>query len=380
MPFFFKLSVLLMFCAQLIACEANPASSGQLSSNHRLPGHHRDDGFTNSDGSRVNKPLSELFRWWWSRKDLDLQALVAPDRIKAAWDQMPKAWRSDVPAEKPSGNRAHALANQGHEVQWLGHATIFLRIGETRILTDPHFSERASPLSWIGPKRLHPVPVAVAELGRIDYIVISHNHYDHLDLPTLRQIAMQSGGPPLMLVPLGVDSWLREEGFERVIGLDWWQQNKQGEFAFNFVPAHHWSGRGLFDRNKTLWGGWVLEHPKFRFYFAGDTGWSEDVIEIAKRFAPFDLAAIPVGAYEPRWFMATQHINPHEAVRMHQALGGPLSLGIHWGTFQLTDEAYEDPIKELIEALKHQAIPLDRFRLFVPGQKMTLEPSIHRGD
>lgn len=183
-----------------------------------------------------------------------------------------------------------------------------------------------------------------------------------------------------MLVPLGVDSWLREEGFERVIGLDWWQQNKQGEFAFNFVPAHHWSGRGLFDRNKTLWGGWVLEHPKFRFYFAGDTGWSEDVIEIAKRFAPFDLAAIPVGAYEPRWFMATQHINPHEAVRMHQALGGPLSLGIHWGTFQLTDEAYEDPIKELIEALKHQAIPLDRFRLFVPGQKMTLEPSIHRGD
>jgi L-ascorbate metabolism protein UlaG (beta-lactamase superfamily) len=124
----------------------------------------------------------------------------------------------------------------------------------------------------------------------------------------------------------------------------------------------------------------VVDHPSFRFFFAGDTGWSDDVHEITRRFAPFDLAAIPVGAYEPRWFMATQHINPHEAVRMYQALGKPLSLGIHWGTFQLTDEAYEDPMKDLIAAMKHEGIALDRFRLFVPGQTLRLVPRHHKGD
>jgi L-ascorbate metabolism protein UlaG (beta-lactamase superfamily) len=389
MPFFVKRIAIFLLCASLVACEAKSAVESS-----QAPSHHRDDGYSNSDGSRVNKPLSELFRWWWSRKDLNLQALVAPERIKAAWEQMPKDWKSDQghANTEPLGasgaqslprkdHDTQQLANEaqqrGNEIQWLGHATIALKIGDARILTDPHFSERASPFSWIGPKRLHPAPVPIADLGRIDYILISHNHYDHLDLPSLRQIAKQEGGPPLMLVPLGVDRWLRGEGFDRVLGLDWWQQSKQGSFQFHFVPAHHWSGRGLFDRNKTLWGGWVLEHPGFRFYFAGDTGWSDDVHAIAKRFAPFDLAAIPVGAYEPRWFMANQHINPHEAVRMHQALGQPLSLGIHWGTFQLTDEAYEDPIKDLIAAMKHESIALERFRLFVPGQKITIKPRTH---
>ncbi|HAB47882.1 MAG TPA: MBL fold metallo-hydrolase, partial [Lautropia sp.] len=366
-PFFLKQSALLMLCLLLIACDADQTSglSGEARAAAQRPSHHRDDGFSNSDGSRVNKPLSELLRWWWSRQAIDLDALVAPDRIKAAWAQMPQAWQAEI-----TNGSTETAGLHRHEVQWLGHATIVLRIGETRILTDPHFSERASPLSWIGPKRLHPVPLTIAELGRIDYVLISHNHYDHLDLPSLRQIAQQHGGPPVMLVPLGVDVWLKEAGFERVLGFDWWEQNRLGDFAFHFVPAHHWSGRGLWDRNKTLWGGWVVDHPSFRFFFAGDTGWSDDVHDIAKRFAPFDLAAIPVGAYEPRWFMANQHINPHEAVRMHQALGKPLSLGIHWGTFQLTDEAYEDPIKDLIAAMKHEAIALDRFRLFVPGQTL----------
>lgn len=159
MPFFIKRIAIFLLCASLVACEAKSAvESGQA------PSHHRDDGYSNSDGSRVNKPLSELFRWWWSRKDLDLQALVAPERIKAAWEQMPKDWKTDQghADTSTSGARgAQASSGKGHEVQWLGHATIALNIGDVRILTDPHFSERASPFSWIGPKRLHPAPLPI---------------------------------------------------------------------------------------------------------------------------------------------------------------------------------------------------------------------------
>lgn len=352
--------------------------------------HHRDDGYVNSDGTRVNKPLSELARWWWSRRDIDLDALVAPERIAAAWRSLPAAWRA-ASADAPGGADAlrvlpvgidagagSALAGAartarvdaaGARVAWFGHATLLLEVGGLRVLTDPHFSERASPVPWLGgPKRLHPVPDEARRLGRVDVVLISHNHYDHLDLPTVRALAAQPGGSPLFLVPLGVDAWMREQGIDNVKAFDWWQRHAVGEALFHFVPAHHWSGRGLWDRNRTLWGGWVLQHPGLRVYFAGDTGWTDDIAEIGRRLGPFDLAALPVGAYEPRWFMAAQHVNPHEAVRLHQALGGPLSIGIHWGTFQLTDEAYEAPIEDLRAALREAGIAETRFRMLVPGQ------------
>jgi L-ascorbate metabolism protein UlaG (beta-lactamase superfamily) len=209
-------------------------------------------------------------------------------------------------------------------------------------------------------------------MGRIDVVLISHNHYDHLDVITVRNLARQEGGSPRFLVPLGLDRWFREQTITNVQALDWWDSVEVGGARFHFVPAHHWSGRGLFDRNRTLWGGWVMLHPSLRFYFAGDTGWSQDFEAIARRFAPFDFAALPVGAYEPRWFMAAQHTNPLEAVRIHKAIGSPLSLGIHWGTFQLTDEPYEAPIEDLKAALRAEGIPLQRFRLFRPGQSMRL--------
>lgn len=363
--------------------------------------HHRDDGYVNSDGTRVNKPLSELARWWWSRRDLDLDALVAPGRIAAAWRSLPAAWRwaaADGPGDAeawrvlpvgdtaggagpagtaaptgPAGPGAHAAGvradTQATRVAWFGHATLLLEVGGLRVLTDPHFSERASPVPWLGgPKRLHPVPEEARRLGRIDVVLISHNHYDHLDLPTVRELAAQPGGSPLFLVPLGVDAWMREQGIDNVKAFDWWERHAVGEAVFHFVPAHHWSGRGLWDRNRTLWGGWVLHHPGLRVYFAGDTGWTDDIAAIGRRLGPFDLAALPVGAYEPRWFMAAQHVNPHEAVRLHRALGGPLSIGIHWGTFQLTDEAYEAPIEDLRAALREAGIAEERFRMLVPGQ------------
>jgi len=382
------------------------------------PPHHRPDGFVNSDGSRVNKPFSELLTWWWQRRAIDLDALVDPQRIKAAWASMPEEWRApkgsgaglapgDEAAAKPPAAVGSATAV---EVTWLGHASVLLALrgpsasagSETpgpprasgaaagssaapapgasgaaaavsfRVLCDPHFSERASPVAWAGPRRLHPVPDAVGRMGRIDVVLISHNHYDHLDATTVRNLARQEGGSPRFLVPLGLESWFRDQGITNVQALDWWDSVEIGGARFHFVPAHHWSGRGLLDRNRTLWGGWVMLHPALRFYFAGDTGWSQDFEAIARRFAPFDLAALPVGAYEPRWFMAAQHANPLEAVRIHKAIGSPLSLGIHWGTFQLTDEPYEAPIEDLKAALRAEGIPLQRFRLFLPGQSMRL--------
>jgi L-ascorbate metabolism protein UlaG (beta-lactamase superfamily) len=382
------LAPLLLALALLLGACAPVAISG----NRPPAAHHRDDGFVNSDGTRVNKPPGDLLRWWWSRRDLDLDAMVHPDRIAAAWASLPLAWRSPAadppdgadtwrvlpvgvdagaggaPAGAAQAARAGAAATR---VAWFGHATLLFEVGGLRVLTDPHFSERASPLpQLLGPKRLHPVPEEARRLGRIDVVLISHNHYDHLDLPTVRELAAQSGGSPLFLVPLGVDAWMREQGIDNVKGFDWWERHAVGEAVFHFVPAHHWSGRGLWDRNRTLWGGWVLHHPALRAYFAGDTGWTNDIAVIGQRLGPFDLAALPVGAYEPRWFMAAQHVNPHEAVRLHQALGGPLSIGIHWGTFQLTDEPYEAPIEDLRAALRGAGIPEARFRMLVPGQSI----------
>lgn len=370
------LAPLLIALALLLGACAPVAISGD----RPLAAHHRADGFVNSDGTRVNKPLSELLRWWWSRRELDLDALVAPDRIAAAWRDMPVAWRSaDAPWRLVPVAEGGAPA-PAPRVAWFGHATLLIEVGGLRILTDPHFSERASPVpSLAGPRRLHPVPEEARRLGHVDVVLISHNHYDHLDLPTVRELARQPGGPPLFLVPLGVDAWMREQGIDSVKALDWWESHPLGQAAFHFVPAHHWSGRGLWDRNRTLWGGWVLRHPALRLYFAGDTGWTDDIAEIGRRLGPFDLAALPVGAYEPRWFMAAQHVNPHEAVRLHQALGSPLSVGIHWGTFQLTDEPYEAPIHDLRAALREAGIAEERFRMLVPGQSVGPAPGAAPG-
>lgn len=381
-----------------IPIPAAPGAPHPAAAQGGQPLHHRPDGFVNSDGSRVNKPLSELLTWWWQRRAIDLDALVDPQRIEAAWASMPEEWRTPQGGgEGPApgdGSAAGALPTVGGatavEVSWLGHASVLLAFRGSgapaepgapstpsaavgfQVLCDPHFSERASPVAWAGPRRLHPVPDAVGRMGRIDVVLISHNHYDHLDATTVRNLARQEGGSPRFLVPLGLDRWFREQGITNVQALDWWDSVELGGARFHFVPAHHWSGRGVLDRNRTLWGGWVVLHPALRFYFAGDTGWSQDFEAIARRFAPFDLAALPVGAYEPRWFMAAQHTNPLEAVRIHKAIGSPLSLGIHWGTFQLTDEPYEAPIEDLKAALRAEGIPLQRFRLFLPGQSMRL--------
>lgn len=275
-------------------------------------------------------------------------------------------------------------------VTWIGHATALLQLGGKNVLTDPMFSQRASPFSFIGPERKVALPMSIAELPHIDVVVISHNHYDHLDRASVQQLNLQAGGPPLFLVPLGVRDWMNDLGITNVRELDWWDQISQDNLDIWFVPATHWSARGLFDRSESLWGGWVIQAAKspalnpsgkagepddpFSIYFAGDTGYSKDFRDIGERFGRFDLALIPIGAYAPRWFMQNQHVDPEQAVKIHEDVRAKHSIGIHWGTFELADEPLDEPPQLLADALKEAKLPPDQFVVLKHGETVKLAP------
>jgi N-acyl-phosphatidylethanolamine-hydrolysing phospholipase D len=214
-------------------------------------------------------------------------------------------------------------------------------------------------------------------------VVISHNHYDHLDAESVKLLAAQEGGAPLFLVPLGLKRWFADLGIANVVELDWWQSHKLGEVEIVLTPVQHWSGRGLGDRMHTLWGGYALFAPNLHVYFAGDTGYSKDFADIRARFAArqgapqgggFDLALLPIGSYEPRWFMREQHVNPEEAVRIHLDLGAKASLGIHWGTFELTDESLDEPPRKLTDARRQLNVADNAFFTLAVGQTRRLPP------
>jgi N-acyl-phosphatidylethanolamine-hydrolysing phospholipase D len=207
-------------------------------------------------------------------------------------------------------------------------------------------------------------------LPRIDLVLISHNHYDHLDLPSVQALNRQPGGPPLFVVPLGNGPWMKEAGIERFVELDWWQSTRLGAVEVVLTPVQHWSARWIDDRMKTLWGGYAVFAPDFHLYFSGDTGYSKDFVDTRTRFADrqlpargggFDLALLAVGGYEPRWFMQGQHVDPPEAVQVHLDLGAKRSLGVHWGTFPLTDEPLDEPPRALAAARERAGIADDAF-------------------
>ena len=259
------------------------------------------------------------------------------------------------------------LANFKENVMWVGHSTLLLNHSGVTIMTDPQFSDRASPFSFIGPKRITPLPFEIAELPRIDAVVISHNHYDHLDETSIRQLARTQPSVEFF-VPLGLKTLLEEWGVEHVTELDWWQQVQREGVTIQPTPVQHWSKRTLFDRNKTLWSGWMLQWADFSFYFAGDAGYSDDFKETAKRLGSPDLAAIPIGAYEPREFMKSAHINPEEAVKAFGDLGAKRAIGIHWGTFKLTLEPMTEPPLKLLRALKKSGTIEESFRVLRHGE------------
>lgn len=229
----------------------------------------------------------------------------------------------------------------GLRVTWLGHATVMVEMDELIFLTDPVFSSRASPSQRVGPKRFRRAPCTVSELPPIDAVLISHNHYDHLDYNSVLALNERFGPELRWFVPLGLLDWMQKCGCENVIELDWWEENcvpGHDQVTFVFTPSQHWCKRTLMDDNKVLWGSWSVLGPWSRFFFAGDTGYCPAFKEIGKRFGPFDLAAIPIGAYEPRWFMKYQHVDPEEAVRIHIDVQTRKSVAIHWGTFALANE------------------------------------------
>lgn len=323
--------------------------------------HHRPQGFVNSDGQQVSKPFSMLLRWWRERWAQSLPP--PPARFVSGYGGF------EVLAPDAQMLRANRTRTT---VTWVGHATLLVQVGGLNVLTDPHFSERAFPVQWIGPRRRVPPAMPISALPRIDLVVISHNHYDHLDRDSVLALNAQPGGPPLFAVPLGVDLWMREQGIENVRRFDWWDMLRLPQAPgteLHFVPAKHWSSRTPFDRNATLWGGWVLRNPGFSFYFAGDTGYSaRDFNAIGERFGGFDLAAIPVGAYEPRWFMGEQHVDPAQAVQIHRDVRARRSMGIHWGAFELTDEPLDAPIGALPAAVSAAGLPRDAFEVWKHGE------------
>jgi N-acyl-phosphatidylethanolamine-hydrolysing phospholipase D len=255
-------------------------------------------------------------------------------------------------------------------VTWIGHATALVQCAGLNILTDPVFSDRASPLAFAGPRRAQPPGIALDDLPPIDVVVISHNHYDHLDRASVLRLNERSRGRTVFLVPLGIKPWLEQQGIHNAVELDWWDSRSIRGVEFHLVPVQHWSSRTTSDRNKTLWGGWAVFAPGLRWYFSGDAAYSRDFADTRGKLAAhakdgvlFDLALLAIGAYEPRWFMAQQHMNPAEAVQAHKDLGARRSLGVHWGTFELTDEPLDQPPRDL--ALARQALGIADEDFFV---------------
>jgi L-ascorbate metabolism protein UlaG (beta-lactamase superfamily) len=204
-------------------------------------------------------------------------------------------------------------------------------------------------------------------------VLVSHSHYDHLDLGTLKRLAKQKGGPPRCFVGLGLKRWAERHGIANVTELDWGDSAQALGLGLHFVPVQHWSARTPWDRNRTLWGAWVIEHEGRRYFFGGDFGYSRDRADAAARFDGFDLAMIPIGAYEPRWFMKVMHVNPEEAVQAHIDLRARFSVAMHWGTFRLTDERLDEPPARFAQARAGAGVPEERFFMMQHGETRRLE-------
>lgn len=278
------------------------------------------------------------------------------DALRFIWKFWHTPW-TPVAFPRAINDPARLRANRSEAtLTWIGHASFLIQLDGLNILTDPVFAERCSPVQFAGPQRLAPPGLDFADLPPIDLVLISHNHYDHLCESTVRRLA--AGHPDVhFIVPLGLQRWFSRRRIGNVIELDWWQAMQVGKARVHCVPVQHFSGRGPFDRDATLWCGYVLELAGRRIFFAGDTGYSKDFADIAARHPHIDLALLPIGAYDPRWFMAPVHVNPEEAVQIHRDLGAKLSVAMHWGTFRLTEEPLDEPPKRLLSAL--QAAGLD---------------------
>ena len=271
----------------------------------------------------------------------------------------------DEPPQQPP-----ALHGAVAAVTFIGHATFLIQTAAGNILTDPMYSERAGPLNMVGPRRVRQPAVRFDDLPPISTVLLSHNHYDHCDRRTLGMLAARFD--PLVVTPLGNGAVVRSAGIRRVEELDWWQEAKTAALPIALTPAQHFSARGPLDRNRALWGGFVLTAGDAHIFFAGDTAYASFFADVRRRHGPIDLALLPIGAYEPRWFMQILHMNPAEAVQAHLDLEASESVGMHFGTFQLTTEGIDEPLRALEEACRAKNIPASRFRTLRFGESLRL--------
>jgi L-ascorbate metabolism protein UlaG (beta-lactamase superfamily) len=305
--------------------------------------HYNGRIFLNPDG-RARPRLHQILRW-----KLTSRAARWPIFITIAKSQRP------------------ALGLNESRATWINHATFLIETPQGNFLTDPVHSRCCGPFGKFGPRRVHAPGLALPELPSIHFVLLSHDHYDHCDLATLRQLATTHA--PLAITPLGNRDLLARAGFTRIVELDWWQTHAQApNLGITVTPSQHWSNRLSGRRCSRLWGGFYLHASKTNFYFVGDTGYHPTLFtEVRTRLGVPDLAFIPIGAYEPRWIMYEQHCNPAEAAQMHRDVGARRSVAMHWGTFQLTDEGRDAPPHELRTALALSAVPSESFQILEPG-------------
>ncbi|MFN8719683.1 MAG: MBL fold metallo-hydrolase [Rhodospirillales bacterium] len=284
-----------------------------------------------------------------------------------------EAWPDAVPSPFPPDRPPARVDGGAVRVSVVGHCTFLIQGGGLNLLTDPVWSERASPFSFTGPRRYNPPAIAFDDLPPIDAVLLSHAHYDHLDVATLERLWRRDR--PLVVTPLGNDAIVRaNHPDERIVAADWGDTVPLGRGATaTLEPVHHWSARGVTDRNHALWAGFVVKGLGLDLFFAGDTGFDggRPFRNVAARHGPLDLALLPIGAYEPRWFMAAQHMNPEDAVAGFGLLGARNALGYHWGTFRLTNEGAERPVTALAAALEAAGTDPARFLAVRPGQVWT---------
>jgi L-ascorbate metabolism protein UlaG (beta-lactamase superfamily) len=282
-------------------------------------------------------------------------------RNKAAWPEYVALASYEPPPSAVDPGRV--------AVTFIGHSTFMLRTADTVILTDPVFTTHAGPFGRIGPRRVRPPAVALDDLPLPDIVLVSHNHYDHLQPSSLRRCA--HGAEPLFVTALGLGPYLRALTLQNVVELDWWQEaDLGGGRHVTCVPAQHFSARTPFDRNRTLWCGFVVRSVTETMYFAGDSGYGPHFKEIGGRFPAIDVTLLPIGAYEPRWFMRPVHMNPAEAVQAHVDVSPRVSIGMHFGTFQLTDEAIDEPVLALARALEEREISEEEFMVLDFGESV----------
>ena len=322
-----------------MSCTSAPGYTGTQSDHF--------DGKTFRNREPMNKSATDLIKLSWG-------LLTEAE----AWPEWLEIQQQTVPQER---------VDDGLSITFVNHATFLIQVDGLNILTDPVYSERVSPFRWAGPKRVHAPGIALEDLPPIDAILISHNHYDHLDEDTLRTLLAQQDSPPLLLAGLGNAELLATLGESDLRDLDWEQGAQRGGVEFLFTECRHRSGRGMSDQMKTLWGSFVIKTSRGNLYFAGDTGYGPHLKEAGDRHGPFALSLLPIGAYEPRWFMKDVHLNPAEAVQAHRDLRSEFSVGIHFGTFQLTYEAIDQPVIDLELALQESGIPKSAFHVMQVG-------------